>query len=135
MRVQQEADRNTGPISEWRVIWAQAGSNTYTDRLHSVQRSIASPVALSNYLALGVFSNHLQPSDLKGFEFDGADNDKRDETDIASPTLFANVAKQFANLLSYSRALPARLPDFYNYLLSFPNGKPTDAEDTFYWEK
>ena len=107
-------------------MWAQPGSKTYTDRSHSVQRSIASPFALSNYLALGVFSNHLQPSDLKGFEFDGEDNDKRDETD---------VAKQFANLLSYSRALPARLPDFYNYLLSYPNGKPTDAEDTFYWEK
>ena len=28
---------------------------------------------LSNYLALGVFSNRLQPSDLKGFEFDGED--------------------------------------------------------------
>jgi hypothetical protein len=39
--------------------------------------------------------------------------DKLDETDIA---------KQFAYLLSYSQALPARLPDFYDYLLTYPNG-------------
>jgi hypothetical protein len=40
-------------------------------------------------------------------------NDKRDPTD---------VARQFEFMLSYSEALPARLPQFYNYLLRYPNG-------------
>src|SRR5260370_9197341 len=38
-------------------------------------------------------------------------------------------------MLSYSRALPKYLPDFYGYLLTYPNGKPANVEDTFYWAK
>ena len=37
-------------------------------------------------------------------------NDKRDRTE---------VAKAFAFMLSYIKVLPERLPDFYNYLLSY----------------
>ena len=56
----------------------------------------------------------------------GTYNDKHD------PTL---VAKQFEYLLSYSRVLPARLPDFYHYLLAYPGAKPANVEDKFYWAK
>src|SRR5260370_9528071 len=38
-------------------------------------------------------------------------------------------------MLSYSRALPKYLPDFYGYLLTYPNGRPANVEDTFYWAK
>lgn len=27
------------------------------------------------------------------------------------------------------------LPDFYNYLLAYPNARPADVEDAFYWAK
>jgi hypothetical protein len=40
---------------------------------YSAQRSLRVRLPPSNYLGLGVFSNHLQPSDLTGFEFDGED--------------------------------------------------------------
>jgi hypothetical protein len=52
----------------------------------------------------------------------GSYNDKREPT---------QVSEQF----SYSRALPKYLPDFYTYLLTYPDGKPTNVEDTFYWAK
>jgi hypothetical protein len=146
---------------------------------------------LPNYLALGVFSNPAQPSDLKGFSFESDDvkalqnckpgdcliqmpassieelqrsidwssagvneqvnqllqktalqrllvyqregnpalgvyNDKRD------PTV---VPKQFAYMLSYSKALPEQLPEFYNYLLAYPKAKPANVDDTFYWAR
>ena len=54
----------------------------------------------------------------------GVYNDKR------SPTL---VAEQFAYMLSYSKVLPAQLPDFYGYLLAYPDAKSPNIEDRFYW--
>jgi hypothetical protein len=62
----------------------------------------------------------------KGNEVLGVYNDKREPTD---------VAQQFAYMLSYSKAVPERLPDFYQYLLSYPSAKPANVEDTFYWAK
>jgi hypothetical protein len=56
----------------------------------------------------------------------GVYNDKHDPTE---------VAEQFAYMLSYSKALPAYLPDFYQYLLAYPNAKPANVEDTFYWAR
>jgi hypothetical protein len=56
----------------------------------------------------------------------GVYNDKRDAP---------SVAQQFAYLLSYDTALPAHLPDFYNYLLAYPYGRPANVEDRFYWAK
>jgi hypothetical protein len=38
-------------------------------------------------------------------------------------------------MLSYTKALPERLPDFYQYLLAYPNAKPANVEDTFYWAR
>jgi hypothetical protein len=47
----------------------------------------------------------------------------------------AVVPEQFKYMLSYSKALPRYFPDFDNYLLSYPDGKPSDVENTFYWAK
>lgn len=56
----------------------------------------------------------------------GVYNDKR------QPTL---VAQQFAEMLSYSKVLPERLPDFYRYLLDYPSSKPGNVDDRFYWAR
>jgi hypothetical protein len=56
----------------------------------------------------------------------GGYNDKRD---------LAEMAQQFAYMLSYTKALPEQLPDFYNYFLAYPQAKPADVEDLFYWTK
>jgi hypothetical protein len=31
--------------------------------------------------------------------------------------------------------LPERLPDFYHYLLAYPNARPANVDDTFYWAR
>jgi hypothetical protein len=56
----------------------------------------------------------------------GVYNDKRNPTE---------VPEQFKYMLSYSKALPRYLPDFYNYLLTYPDGKTARVDDTFYWAK
>jgi hypothetical protein len=45
-----------------------------------------------------------------------------------------NVADQFRYMISYSQVLPRDLPDFYNYVLNYPNAKPANVEDSFYWD-
>jgi hypothetical protein len=45
------------------------------------------------------------------------------------------VAQQFTYMLSYYNALTERLPEFHQYLLSYPNAKPASVENTFYWAK
>jgi len=52
-------------------------------------------------------------------------NDKHEPT---------NVAEQFKYMLSHSSALAKALPDFYNYLLSYPDSKPANVENSFYWD-
>ena len=52
--------------------------------------------------------------------------------DKPTPT---DVSKQFAYMLSYSKALPTYLPDFYQYLLTYPQAKPANVENSFYWAK
>jgi len=56
----------------------------------------------------------------------GEYNDKRNPT---------QVSEQFKYILSYTKALPRALPDFYNYLLNYPSAKPADVENMFYWAK
>jgi hypothetical protein len=56
----------------------------------------------------------------------GVYNDKKNPT---------QVPEQFKYMLSYTRVLPKALPDFYNYLLDYPNGKPANVENMFYWAK
>lgn len=45
------------------------------------------------------------------------------------------VAEKFEYMLSDARVLPAYLPDFHHYLLAYPEGKPANAEELFYWAK
>ena len=45
------------------------------------------------------------------------------------------VAEQFQYMISYSKVLPSYLPGFYNYLLTYPKGKPANVEDSFQWAK
>ena len=169
------------------AIYIKAAPESYVKFAHDFDRLRKLP----NYLALGVFSNPPQLSDLKGFTFEkddieslknckpgdcliqmptssieelqrsidwsapdvseqvnqqlqktaldrllayqrdgnealGVYNDKRD------PTV---VPKQFAYMLSYSKALPEQLPEFYNYLLAYPKAKPANVDDTFYWAR
>jgi hypothetical protein len=52
-------------------------------------------------------------------------NDKHEPT---------NVAEQFKYMLSHSSALAKGLPDFYNYLLAYPDAKPSNVENSFYWD-
>ena len=47
----------------------------------------------------------------------------------------AEVAQQFAYMLSYNKALPENLQEFYQYLLDYPRAKPLNVEDAFYWAK
>jgi hypothetical protein len=56
----------------------------------------------------------------------GVYNDKPDPVE---------VAQQFAYMLSYAKALPEYLPDFYHYLLAYPHAKPANVEDRFYWAR
>lgn len=46
-----------------------------------------------------------------------------------------DVAQQFTYMVSYYKALPEHLPEFYQYLLSYPNARPANVEDTFYWAR
>ena|ERR1700732_1074192 len=38
-------------------------------------------------------------------------------------------------MFSYERALPKYLPDFYTYLLTYPDREPANVESTSYWAK
>jgi len=68
----------------------------------------------------------LQAYQRDGNQVLGVYNDKRDPIE---------VGLQFAYMLSYAKALPERLPDLYNYLLSYPDKKPANVDDAFYWAK
>jgi hypothetical protein len=54
----------------------------------------------------------------------GVFHDKRNPTD---------VPQQFAYMLSYAKALPEQLPEFHRYLLEYPDHKPANTDDAFYW--
>jgi len=56
----------------------------------------------------------------------GEYNDKKNPT---------QVPEQFKYILSYGKVLQKALPDYYNYLLDYPNGKPANVENMFYWAK
>lgn len=50
--------------------------------------------------------------------------------DKSTPT---NVSADFQYVLNFSKALPQYLPNFYNYLLSYPQGQPKNVDNWFYW--
>ncbi len=68
----------------------------------------------------------IQAYQRNGNQALGTYNDKPDKTE---------VAQQFEYMLSYSKALPARLPAFNNYLLNYPRATLGNVEDTFYWAR
>jgi len=169
------------------AVFIHAAPESYVKFAHDFDRLRRLP----NYLALGVFSNPPQMSDLKGFSFEKDDieslkNCKAGDCQIQMPTssieelqrsidwsapdvseqvnqhlqktaldrLLAYqregnealgvyndkrdptvVPKQFAYMLSYSKALPEQLPEFYKYLLAYPKAKPANVDDTFYWAR
>jgi len=69
---------------------------------------------------------HLLDYQQKGNQALGVYNDKHDPT---------KVPEQFKYMLTYAKVLPKALPDYYNYILDYPNGKPANVENMFYWEK
>jgi hypothetical protein len=101
-----------------------------TSSIEELQRSIDWPAPDVSEKV----NQHLQKTALDrllayqrdGNEALGVYNDKRD------PTV---VPKQFAYMLSYSKALPEQLPEFYNYLLAYPKAKPANVDDAFYWAR
>jgi hypothetical protein len=52
-------------------------------------------------------------------------DDKNEPTDVAD---------QFKYMLSHSSTLSKRWPDFYKYLLAYPDSKPANVENSFYWD-
>lgn len=50
--------------------------------------------------------------------------------DKSTPT---NVSADFQYVLNFSKALPQYLPDFYNYLLIYPQSQPKNVDNWFYW--
>ncbi|HUK30918.1 MAG TPA: hypothetical protein VLV89_07380 [Candidatus Acidoferrum sp.] len=50
--------------------------------------------------------------------------------DKSTPT---NVSADFQYVLDFSKSLTQYLPDFYNYLLSYPQGQPKNVDNWFYW--
>ena len=52
----------------------------------------------------------------------------RDKGDPTPP------AEQFRSLLSHVELFPQYLPDLHRYLLQYPNSRPEEVQDFFYWE-
>lgn len=69
---------------------------------------------------------HLQAYQREGNQALGVYHDKDNPTD---------VPKQFEHMLSYARTLPEYLPKFHRYLLAYPDSKPPEVQDSFYWAK
>lgn len=79
-----------------------------------------------NQLVQKAALEHLLAYEREGNHALGVFNDKRDPVE---------VERQFAYILSYSKALPEYLPGFYHYLLAYPNEKPANVDDAFYWAR
>jgi len=100
---------------------------TSIDELHrSINWSASDVNNQVNQLLQKTAFERLLAYQHEGNEALGVYNDKRDPT---------AVPEQFAYLLSYGKALSEHEPDFYHYLLLYPQAKPANYEDTFYWAK
>lgn len=98
--------------------------------IEDVQQSIAwsNPDAAQqvNQMAQKRALQHILAYQEKGNQALGVYNDKHDPTE---------VPEQFKYMLGYAKVLLKVEPVYYNYLLTYPNGKPTNVENMFYWEK
>ena len=179
--------RSPAEVLLFGAVYVHAAPEKYLQFAHDFDRLRQLP----NYLALGVFSNPPQLSDLSGFSFDDDDikalkdckpgdcliqmparsmdqAQKAIDWSAADPGRQVNdllrkaaldlvgryqkdgnqalgvfhdkhnptdVPQQFAYMLSYAKALPEQLPDFHRYLLEYPDYRPANTDDTFYWDK
>jgi len=104
----------------------QLPASSIEDLQRTVNWSAADVNAQVNQIVQAAALQRLLAYQRVGDQALGEYDDKRDPTE---------VAQQFAYMLSYSKALPERLPDFYHYLLSYPNAKPANVDDSFYWAR
>jgi len=79
-----------------------------------------------NQYVHGIVIQRLLAYQKEGNQALGVYNDKKNVT---------KVQEQFEYMLGYSQILPKIIPDFYKYLLDYPNSKPANTEDMFYWDK
>jgi len=79
-----------------------------------------------NQYVHGVVIQRLLAYQKEGNQALGVYNDKKNAT---------KVQEQFEYMLSYSQILPKIIPEFYKYLLEYPNSKPANTDDMFYWDK
>src|SRR5208283_3978437 len=104
----------------------QLPASSIEDFQRSVDWSAADANEQVNQLLQNTALQRLRAYQRDGNQALGVYNDKHD------PTV---VPQQFAYMLSYAKALPADLPGFYSYLVNYPNEKPVNVEDTFYWAR
>jgi len=104
----------------------QAPASSIEDFHRSIDWSASDVNAQVNELSRKTALQFLLAYQQDGNQVFGIYNDKRKPTE---------VAQQFTYMLSYYNALTERLPEFYQYLLSYPNAKPASVENTFYWAK
>jgi hypothetical protein len=104
----------------------QLPASSIEDLQRTVNWSAADVNAQVNQIVQAAALQRLLAYQRVGDQALGEYDDKRDPSE---------VAQQFSYMLSYSKALPERLPDFYRYLLSYPNAKPANVEDSFYWAR
>ena len=104
----------------------QAPASSMDEFHRSIDWSASNVNAQVNELSRKTALQFLLAYQQDGNQVFGVYNDKRKPTE---------VAHQFAYMLSYYNALTERLPEFYQYLLSYPNAKPASVENKFYWAK
>lgn len=104
----------------------QAPASSIEDFHRSIDWSASDVNAQVNELSRKTALQFLLAYQQDGNQVFGVYNDKRKPTE---------VAQQFTYMLSYYNALTERLPEFHQYLLSYPNAKPASVENTFYWAK
>ena len=104
----------------------QIPASTIADVHQSINWSAPDAEQQVNQMAQKKALQHLLDYQQKGNQALGVYNDKHDPT---------QAPEQFKYMLSYAKVLPKALPDYYNYLLDYPNGKPANVENMFYWEK
>jgi hypothetical protein len=88
--------------------------------------SATDPSQQVNELLRKAALEHVRRYQSDGNQALGVFHDKRNPTD---------VPQQFAYMLSYAKALPEQLPDFHRYLLEYPDYRPANTKDAFYWAK
>ena len=104
----------------------QAPASSMEEFHRSIDWSASNVNAQVNELSRKTALQFLLAYQQAGNQVFGVYNDKRKPTE---------VAQQFAYMLSYYKALTEHLPEFYQYLLSYPNAKPANVENAFYWTK